>query len=90
MYLLKENNILTEASVVCITDGWTEGINGTCSMTCGNGDLNRTRTCIGPSENCTGSSWEIISCNSGICAIEGRCYNFSRELKNYYVEQTYM
>ena len=54
--------------------GYGEWTNGTCSKTCGNGTMVRTRKCDNPTplrsgDNCTklGPSQETVSCNEFPC-----------------------
>ncbi|KAL5005950.1 hypothetical protein ScPMuIL_017108 [Solemya velum] len=55
---------------------WSEWTPGVCSVTCGNGVRNATRTCIGSAssssgEDCVGDDVKTESCDSGPCPVDG-------------------
>jgi len=52
--------------------GYDDGAGGTCSVSCGTGTQNRTRTCTNPTpqyggSSCSGSTSEDQACNTGEC-----------------------
>ena len=56
-----------------VDGGWTVWTNwGACSLTCGTGSQNRTRTCTNPTPehggaDCTGNPSETQNCNTNPC-----------------------
>ncbi|KAJ8305885.1 hypothetical protein KUTeg_016430 [Tegillarca granosa] len=60
----------------CPIDGvWSDWSNWTeCSLTCGNGTQNRSRSCDGPyygGQNCSGDWDEVRDCNTHFCPVDG-------------------
>ncbi|KAL9959837.1 hypothetical protein ACROYT_G033195 [Oculina patagonica] len=70
-----ENRTCNEQA--CPVDGmWSNWTYFPCSVTCGQGKQNRTRTCTNPppsagGADCVGNANETLDCNSGPCAIDG-------------------
>lgn len=51
---------------------WSSWFNGQCSVSCGNGTMDRIRHCSsGHDEDCPGTAFENVHCNSGPCPIDG-------------------
>ena len=48
---------------------WSEWEDGECSVTCGTGQMMRTRNCNNPEggEDCVGEPVETVSCNKDPC-----------------------
>lgn len=65
-----------------VNGGWSEwGEFGECSVTCGYGRKQRSRTCTNPPPSgggvdCSGSSTDTEACNNGPCAVDGGWSNF--------------
>ncbi|XP_066268291.1 coadhesin-like [Branchiostoma lanceolatum] len=61
----------------CTRDGgWSDWVDGECSVTCGDGTQTRTRTCDNPApENggadCDGDASEVVACSEDPCPTEG-------------------
>ncbi|XP_057298171.1 SCO-spondin-like isoform X3 [Hydractinia symbiolongicarpus] len=62
---------------LCPVNGnWAPWVDGTCSLTCGSGTRQRTRTCSNPAPangglSCSGSAVTSVPCNEGPCPIHG-------------------
>ena len=59
--------------LMLVDGGWTTWtLDGTCSVTCGDGTQQRTRACtdpapVGTGATCGGSGTSEIACNDGVC-----------------------
>lgn len=75
--LLKQQFILT----ITVDGAWTTWISwSTCTVTCGGGSQERTRTCTNPSPqyggaNCPSVGWQQQACNTQTCISKSnQCY----------------
>ncbi|XP_052086524.1 properdin-like [Mytilus californianus] len=62
----------TEECIIPVNGGWCPWLDSSCSVTCGDGVIVRTRTCDNPppsdvGQNCDGSKTETSHCNLGKC-----------------------
>ena len=69
IYLLKQQFIFT----IIVDGAWTTWTSwGTCTVTCGGGSQDRTRSCTNPSPqyggaNCPSVGWQQQACNTQSC-----------------------
>ncbi len=71
------NCVATDGGKLCqsalVNGGWSEWVNGTCSVSCGPGTMGQTRTCDSPAkanggQDCVGSDSDTVPCDDGSCA----------------------
>ena len=60
-----------------VDGAWSEWQTGTCTLTCGGGLQDKTRTCSNPAQanwgaDCTGASTQQIPCNQDPCPGRGK------------------
>ena len=74
----REKNCTILLSVNCTWNAWSSW--GSCSRTCGGGNMTRSRTKNGPffgGQECSGSSNSSTSCNTDGCPGEGEMNRYS-------------
>lgn len=73
------NNLQTLIQITLVHGGWSDWLDSTgCSVSCGKGVKEQTRTCTNPApadggEDCSGITTQEVACNNNTCP--GQCFN---------------